>query len=88
MTASLSPASMANIQVKLQFLMSLRSPSLALSSVPVLARWLGIFGVATVNRKFWPIFQLGLSAFMTARRFPSSAAQSALFQHWPACTNP
>lgn len=48
---------------RLRSLMSLRLPSLALGSVLILARRLGIFGVATVNRKFWPIFTSGLGAF-------------------------
>ena len=51
--------------------MSLRFPSLTLGSVLVLARRLGVFGVATVNRKFWPILQSsGLGAFPAAQHFP------------------
>ena len=51
--------------------MSLRRPSLALGSVFVLVRRLGVFGVATVNRNFWPILQSsGLGAFPAVRHFP------------------
>jgi hypothetical protein len=59
---------------RLRFLMSLRFPSLALGSVPVLARRLSVFGVATVNRKFWPNSKSsGLGAFPAARHFPFAA---------------
>ena len=51
--------------------MSLRFPSLALGSVPVLARRLSVFGVATVNRKFQPNSKSsGSAAFPAARQFP------------------
>jgi hypothetical protein len=51
--------------------MPLRLPSLALGSVLVLARRLGVFVVATVNRKFRPILQSsGLDAFPAAQHFP------------------
>ena len=53
--------------------MSLRFPSLALGSVPVLARRLGVFGVAAVNRKFWPNLASGLAALPAARHFPFAA---------------
>ena len=54
--------------------MSLRFPSLALGSVPVLARRLGVFVVATVNRKFWPKLKSALGAFPTVRHFPFAAS--------------
>ncbi len=51
--------------------MSLRLPSLALGSVPVLARRLSVFGVATVNRKFQTNSKSsGSAAFPAARHFP------------------
>jgi len=55
--------------------MSLRYPSLALGSVPVLARRLSVFGVATVNRKFRPKSKSsGLAAFPATRHFPFAAS--------------
>ena len=54
--------------------MRLRFPSLALGSVPVLARRLGVFVAATVNRNFWPNFTSGLGAFPAARHFPLAAS--------------
>jgi hypothetical protein len=55
--------------------MSLRFPSLALGSVPVLARRLSVFGVATVNRKFWPKSKpSGFEFFPAARHFPFAAS--------------
>jgi len=53
--------------------MLLRFPSLALGFVPVLARRLGVFGVATVNRKFLPNLASGLAAFPAAGHFPFAA---------------
>jgi len=55
--------------------MSLRFPSLALGSVSVLASRLSVFGVATVNRKFWPNSKSsGFGAFSAARLFPVAAS--------------
>lgn len=55
--------------------MSLRYPSLALGSVPVLARRLSVFGVATVNRKFQPKTKSsGSAAFPATRHFPLAAS--------------
>ena len=55
--------------------MSLRFPSLALGSVPVFARRVSVFGVATVNRKFQPNSKAsGLAAFPAARHFPFAAS--------------
>jgi hypothetical protein len=53
--------------------MLLRFPSLVLGSVLVLARRLGVFGVAAVNRKFWPNLASGLAAFPAAWHFPFAA---------------
>ena len=51
--------------------MAPRLPSLALGSVVVLARRLGVFGVATVNGKFQPNSKSsGLGAFPAVRYFP------------------
>ena len=51
--------------------MLLRFPSLALGSVPVLARRFGVFGVATVNRKFQPKSKsLGSAVFPFVGHFP------------------
>lgn len=46
--------------------------ALALGSVPVLARRLGVFVVATVNRNFWPKLKSGLGAF------PANPSNTAL----------
>jgi hypothetical protein len=55
--------------------MSLRFPSLVLGSVPVLARRLSVFGVATVNRKFQPKSKSsGFGAVPAARHFPFAAS--------------
>ncbi len=55
--------------------MSLRRPSLALGSVPALARRLSIFGVATVNWKFQPNSKSsGFGAFPASRQFPFAAS--------------
>jgi hypothetical protein len=55
--------------------MSLRLPSLALGSVPVLARRLSVFGVTTVNRKFQPNSKSsGFGAVPAARHFPFAAS--------------
>ena len=70
--------------------MSLRRPSLALGSMPVFARRLSIFGVATVNRKFRAKPESsGFEAFPAARHFPFSASgrgfkQSACATAFPA----
>ena len=60
--------------------MSLRFPSLALGSVLVLALRLGVFVVATVNRKFWPKLKSGLGAFPAARHSPFAASGRVLWQ--------
>ena len=64
--------------------MLLRFPSLALGFVPVLARRLGVFVVATVNRKFWPKLKSGLGAFPPAQHSPFAASGRG-FKHfaWP-----
>ena len=54
--------------------MRLRFPSLVLGSVPVLARRLGIFVVATVNRKFWPKLNSGSGAFPATPHFPFASS--------------
>ena len=55
--------------------MPLRHPSLALGSVPVLARQLSVFGVATVNRKFQQKSKSsGFGAFPASRQFPFAAS--------------
>jgi hypothetical protein len=47
------------------------APSLTLSAVLILARRLGVFGVATVNRKFQRNSKaLGLGLFPAAQHFP------------------
>ena len=61
--------------------MSLRFPSLALGSMPVLARRLSVFGVATVNRKFQPKSKSsGLAVFPAARHSPFVASGRVLWQ--------
>ena len=55
--------------------MSLRHPSLALGSVPVLARRLGVFAVATINPKFQPKPKpSGLAAFPATQHSPFAAS--------------
>jgi hypothetical protein len=55
--------------------MSFRFPSLPFGSVPVSARRLGVFGVATVNRKFQPNSKSsGLGVFPAAQHFPFAAS--------------
>ena len=63
--------------------MLLRFPSLALGFVPVLARRLGVFVVATVNRNFWPKLKSGLGAFPPAQHSPFAASGRG-FKHF-AC---
>ena len=66
--------------------MSLRRPSLALGSVPVFARLLSIFVVATVNRKFQPKPKSsGFEAFPATRHFPFSASGRG-FKHSACAT--
>ena len=64
--------------------MLLRRPSLALGSALVLARRLGVFGVATVNRNFWPKLKSGLGAFPPAQHSPFAASGFGFKQF--ACT--
>jgi len=68
---------------RLLLFMLLRFPSLALGFVPVLARQLGVFVVATVNRKFWPKLKSGLGAFPSAQHSPFAASGRG-FKHF-AC---
>jgi len=64
--------------------MLLRFPSLVLGSVPVLARRLGVFVVAAVNRKFWPnSTSSSLGAFPAAQHFPFATSGFG-FKHF-AC---
>jgi hypothetical protein len=65
--------------------MLLRFPSLALGFVPVLARRLGVFVVATVNRKFWPKLKSGLGAFPPAQHSPFAASGRG-FKHFACAT--
>jgi len=74
---------------RIRFFMSLRRPSFALGSAPVFAHRLGVFDVATVNRKFRPIFTSGLGAFPPVQHFPFASSgigfkQSACAIAFPA----
>ena len=63
--------------------MRLRFSSLALGSVPVLARRLGVFVASTVNRKFWPKLKSGLGVFPLTQH-STFATRGRGFKHF-AC---